>query len=174
MLAQATRVRAHNERFSGRVARKIDRHITATAHQLELIGLLGSVPAEDGRLVIGAPLATSGRDDIRRYRAVLRFRGFLPITHELELEVSHLGGGQSHLSARSAALLSRRLAKARYEAALERGLASIERLLPWQEATETALAESDAARAAASDLAKHSERAFTQPPTGPTPVVSLA
>lgn len=113
--------------------RPIARIVEADAHSLELIGLLGRVPAGEASLHING--AISDPFELHRtYAATLRFAGLVPLSHKVVVEIAPHGTRFATITVRSAAL-PRRLAAERYFAAVESALSSIERLLPWQAAS---------------------------------------
>ncbi len=117
--------------------RPVRRAVEADARTLDLVGLLGQIPAGEATLTLRGPVARRHEQaDLRTYRASLRFGGVVPVRQEVEIDVTTYGAQLGSLAIRSAERLARRIDEARYETAAAAALASIERLLPWQTASD--------------------------------------
>lgn len=115
---------------TGAVPGEIRHSVDAAVRSLELVGLLGEVPA--GEATLGFRGAIERRHETvtqRTYRAVLRFPGLVPVTQRVEVDVLSYAPGVGALALRSAEPLSRRVGAARYAAAAAAALAGIESLL---------------------------------------------
>lgn len=119
---------------------EVRRVVEAPARALELVGLLGQVPAGEARMTFrGVVERRHETGELRTYRALLRFPGLLARTQRVEIDVLSYGPTLGTLSIRCAEPLARPISALRYEQAARAALASIERLLPWQAATSGAL-----------------------------------
>lgn len=153
----------------GAVPSEVRRTVEAPLRTLELVGLLGQVPAGEAKLEFrGAVERRYESAASRTYRALLRFPGVLAPTHRVEVDVVSYGPTLAALSIRSAEPLGRRVNASRYAQAIEAALDSIARLLPWQSSTSAAaeaavLAEAgavlEAARVTVAEAVADDERA---------------
>lgn len=117
----------------GPVPRPVTKSVSADARGVELVGLLGKVPAGEATMTFRGPVARSHeRGDSRSYRATLNFGGLVPARHDVELDVTHYGANLASVTLRSAEPLPRRVSEERYAQAVDGALGSLERLLPWQ------------------------------------------
>lgn len=129
----------------GALPRPVRRAVEADARILDLVGLLGQIPAGEATLRLRGPVTRRHEQaELRTYRASLRFGGVVPVRQEVEIDVESFGARVSSLTIRSAERLPRRIEEARYEAAAAAALASIERLLPWQAASNAMVEAADA------------------------------
>lgn len=154
----------------GTMPSEVRRTVEAPLRTLELVGLLGQVPAGEAKLEFRGTVERRYESAASRtYRALLRYPGVFGPTHRVEVDVVSYAPALAALSIRSAEPLGRRVNAARYEQAIEAALDSIARLLPWQASTSAAaeaavLAEAgavlEAARATAvADAVADDERA---------------
>jgi hypothetical protein len=150
------RLRARRGTTPGEIRRAVD----APARALELVGVLGKVPAGEATLTLRAPLAQRNESSLQRtYSGLLRFPGGLGASQRVEIDVLTYGPSLGAVAIRSAEPLGRRVSLTRYVAAVEAALASIERLLPWQAATSAA---ETAVLAQAAELIHQAEAALAE------------
>ncbi|MDA8298221.1 MAG: hypothetical protein M0004_16875 [Actinomycetota bacterium] len=129
----------------GALPRPVRRAVEADVRTLDLVGLLGQIPAGEATLTLRGPVARRHEQaDLRTYRASLRFGGVVPVRQEVEIDVATFGARVGSLTIRSAERLPRRIEPTRYEAAVAAALASIERLLPWQAANNAMVKAAEA------------------------------
>lgn len=124
--------------------RTLTRRIVATRNQLELLPLLGSVPAGDASLSIEGPREPTSLDATAAYEASLRAPGRFARPCRLVLEAVHHGGHEASLvvrttCTRTASWCARHARPDHHDRTVAAALATIERLLPWQEAVRAPL-----------------------------------